>query len=333
MKILKVIAGTGLALSLGALSPAFASMPQMANNQSNSPSASTAYQKETNGTAQKGEASEVTPGVEESNSGAKESTGAGGVQLSAESLSQQQSRIARQIHRLDNDLNDAQSYEAQGRQELTNGDLSSARRDFQTSEHILRMANGGQNFQAAYLGESPRQEQALVEKEIKKAEAKGVDVSNAKYFCEQGKDALDKGEQFAASRDFRAAALALGVPVEVGFAEVWEAPVPASSQQSMSSNNQGIMSKDREIKNEISAAKNNNEDVTDAQYFETDAEQAFDKGNEQRAERDLRAAQRALDENSAQNSNSSESSSTETAPSTSNMNSAQTASSGDQANR
>ena len=67
----------------------------------------------------------------------------GSAMPSSMNIAEQESNIGRQIHRLDPDLSDAESYEANGREEWGKGDTSAAQRDFRIAQHILRMATGG----------------------------------------------------------------------------------------------------------------------------------------------------------------------------------------------
>ncbi|MFZ0679244.1 hypothetical protein [Candidatus Binatus sp.] len=233
---------------------------------------------------------------------------------SSTSMSDQENNIGRQIHRLDRDLSDAASYQAQGREELSKGDTAAARRDFRNAEHILKMATGGKSFQPTIMGENPRQQQVVVEDNIAQAQKSGVDVSDAQHYLDMGKDALTKGDQAKASRDFRSAELALGIPVEVGYAEIWEAAVPVSEQQNaaaagtQSDTFQAATGRPRtqsEIQSDINQAASQGKDVTDAQAFLNDGEQAQNSGDQSKAQRDFRAAERSLGMSEAYNTSGS----------------------------
>lgn len=232
---------------------------------------------------------------------------------SSMSMSDQESNIGRQIHRLDRDLSDAESYQAQGREELGKGDTASARRDFRNAERVLQMATGGKSFQPTVMGENPRQQQVVVEDNIAQAQKSGADVSDAQHYLNMGKDALSKGDQAKASRDFRSAELALGIPVEVGYAEIWEAAVPADEQQNAAAGTQsdiyqmanGHPRTQSEIQNDINQAASQGKDVTDAQAFLNDGEQAQNSGDQAKARRDFRAAERSLGMSEAYSSSSS----------------------------
>jgi hypothetical protein len=102
------------------------------------------------------------------------------------------------------------------------------------------MATGGGNFQPALLSENPQAQEQIVEKALAQAEQNGADagenasnLTDAHRYLAEGQEALKKGQQAEASRDFRAAELALNVPVEVGYAEVWESEIPIGDDKSM----------------------------------------------------------------------------------------------------
>jgi hypothetical protein len=305
----------GLALSLGTFSPALAQTsgntnPATGTTNSDSTtsvtnSSGTSSMSPTSGTSSmspmsnpesdnqsSAEAQDLSKGATPGEANATSST----------SMSEQESNIGRQIHRLDRDLSDAASYQAQGREELSRGDTASARRDFRNAEHILRMATGGKSFQPTIMGENPRQQQVVVEDNIAQAQKSGVDVSDAQHYLDMGKDALTKGDQAKASRDFRSAELALGIPVEVGYAEIWEAAVPVNEQQNAAAATQSDTSQpangrprtQSEIQNDINQAASQGKDVTDAQAFLNDGEQAQNSGDQSKAQRDFRAAERSL---------------------------------------
>jgi hypothetical protein len=313
----------GLVLTLGAFSPVFAqntdsTIPQGGNSSASSGSGSW-QSSQPNENQDQNENQSQNEG-ENQNSATEQGNNQGqpGVNaVSASSLSHQESRIGRQIHRLDKNLSDAESYEAEGREDWMSGDTAGARRDFQIAEHILRMATGGGNFEPAMLGGNPYRQEKMVENAIKQAEANGQNVSDAKQLLKKGKDALNNGDMAKASRHFRAAELALGIPVEVGYAEVWESAIPlnarqngsAESQQhtpeqgseansqSQSGNQQTAWNQSQNVKNDINRAAGQGKDVDDAKFLLHDGEQALQNGDQAKAQRDFRAAERALSMN------------------------------------
>jgi hypothetical protein len=164
------------------------------------------------------------------------------------------------------------------------------------------MATGGRNFEPAFLGENPEQQEMRTEGAIKQAQASGMDVSDAEYYYNEGKSALDNGKKEKASRDFRAAQLALGIPVEVGYAEVWEAEVPANGEYTAAANDSQTQQSDTgmtssNMSNAMSSNASNGTNVVDARTFLRDGEQALQNGDQNQAQRDFRAAERALSMN------------------------------------
>jgi len=324
----------GLALSLGAFSPALAQTSGDTNGNTNPATGTTNSDSTTSVTNTTGTSSgtSMTP-ASGTSSMSPAANPESDTQSSAEAqdlskgatpgeatttpssmnMSAEESDLGRQIHRLDRDLSDAASYEAQGREELSKGDTAAARRDFRNAEHILKMATGGKSFQPTIMGENPRQQQVVVEDNIAQAQKSGADVADAQHYLDMGKDALNKGDQAKASRDFRSAELALGIPVEVGYAEIWEAAVPASEQQNamagtQSDNLQAANGRPRtqsEIQNDINQAASQGKDVTDAQAFLNDGEQAQNSGDSSKAQRDFRAAERSLGMSEAYNTSGS----------------------------
>ncbi len=232
---------------------------------------------------------------------------------SSMSMSEQESNIGRQIHKLDRDLSDAESYAANGREEWGKGDTAAAQRDFRIAQHILRMATGGKSYQPTFVGENPLQQQAMVENAIAQARKNGGNTSDAQHYLDKGKDAMNRGDQNQASHDFRSAELALGIPVEVGYAEIWEAEVPGAEQQSafggpQSESFQAAMSRPRtksEVKSDIDQAASEGKDVSEAQAFLKEGEQALNDGDQTKAQRDFRAAERAISMNEAYNASGS----------------------------
>jgi hypothetical protein len=235
-----------------------------------------------------------------------EQQGQGQAQPNAK-LSQEQSHIGRMIYRLDRDLSDAETYEAAGREDWSNNDVAGAERNFHTAEHILRMATGGASFGPAFFGQNPHQQEMVAEKALKEAKKAGANVSDAQAYLDQGKQALNKGHDAEASRDFRAAELALGIPVEVGYAEVWEAEVPVRTQnRGTAENQQGepqtengpvAMAQPNNNWGEMNGARENSRNIGDAQMFLRAGEQALANGDQAQAQRDFRAADRALSMN------------------------------------
>ena len=314
----------GLVLTLGAFGPAFAQNSAVPNpggaNSSATTSGAGTWQ---NDQTEEDQHQNQNSAPEQQNSSAP--SAATGV--SASSLSQQQSRIGQEIHRLDRNLSDAESYEAEGREDWMSGDTAGARRDFRIAEHILKMATGGGSFQPSYFGGNPQQQEQLVKKAIKQAESNGQDVSDAKQLLKKGQDALHSSDMAKASRHFRAAELALGIPVEVGYAEVWESEIPPGAQNSFAGNqnpaqedqqhgtaqgsqpnsgNQQIASgESQNLRNDITRAAGQGKDVDDARFLLHEGEQALQNGNQEKAQRDFRAAENALSMN--ENSNYSDS--------------------------
>ncbi len=228
---------------------------------------------------------------------------------SSMSMAEQESNIGRQIHRLDRDLSDAESFEANGREEWGKGDNIGAQRDFRIAQHILRMATGGKSYQPTFVGENPLQQQAMVENAIAQARKNGGNTGDAQHYLDKGKDALNRGDQNQASHDFRSAELALGIPVEVGYAEIWEAEVPGAEQQNaaagpQSESSQAAMARPRtksEVQSDIDSAASQGKDVSEAQAFLKEGEQALNDGDQNKAQRDFRAAERAISMNEAYN--------------------------------
>jgi hypothetical protein len=230
-----------------------------------------------------------------------------GAEVSSANLPQEQSRIGRMIYRLDRELSDAETYEAAGREDWNNNDIAGAQRNFRTAEHILTMATGGANFEPAFFGQNPHQQEMVVEKALDEAKKAGANVTDARAYLDQGKQALNEGRDAEASRDFRAAELALGIPVEVGYAEVWEAEVPVRPNSSGTAQNhegppqaeQGPVAMMQPNNNwgEMNGARENSRNIGDAQIFLHAGEQALANGDQAQAQRDFRAADRALSMN------------------------------------
>lgn len=313
----------GLVLTIGAFGPVFAQNSTTSNDGGAKSSASGG-----GGSWQNSQSEEN----QDQNSASEQQNNtdqSGANRISASSLSQQESRIGRQIHRLDRNLSDAESYEAEGREDWMSGDTAGARRDFQIAEHILKMATGGGTFQPTYFGGNPQQQEQVVKNAIKQAEADGQDVSDAKQLLKRGESALNSGDMAMASRHFRAAELALGIPVEVGYAEVWESEIPPGAQQNgiaqnqnrtpenqqqareegeeaNSADQQSASGQSQSVQNEINRAAEQGKDVDDAKFLLQEGEQALQKGDQNKAQRDFRAAERALSMNETNNySNSS----------------------------
>lgn len=321
MRMTKMMIAGGLVLTLGAFSPVLAQSPKNSTSQNTSYSdtsntnpsqasnptdqnqdqdqnSATNDQSSDQANAQQNENSENQQNQTSSNQQSEASA-------TASSLNQQQDRIERQIRHLDRDLSDAESYEAKAREAWNDNNTSEAQRNFRTAEQILKMATGGGNYQAAMLGENPQHEQWMTEKAIKHAKASGVDVSDAEHYYQDGKDALNKGDKAEASRDFRAAQLAAGVPVEVGYAEVWEAKIPAGERENqMASAQEGNESGAWAQPNSQSAMNSSTDQkqMDDAQTFLRHGQEALKNGDKSQAQRDFRAAERALSMNETSNS-------------------------------
>jgi hypothetical protein len=219
------------------------------------------------------------------------------------------------IHRLDRDLSDAETYEAAGREDWSNNDIPGAERNFRTAEHILRMATGGGNFGPTFFGQNPHQQEMVIEKALNQAKKAGADVTDARAYLDQGKQELNEGRDAEASRDFRAAELALGIPVEVGYAEVWEAEIPvriqnrgkAENQQAepQAENGRRAMTQPNNNYRETNGMGQNGRNIGDAQMFLRAGEQALANGDQAQAQRDFHAADHAMSMNeSARYSNS-----------------------------
>jgi hypothetical protein len=228
-------------------------------------------------------------------------------------LSQEQSHIGHMIYRLDRELSDAETYEAAGREDWSNNDIAGAQRNFRTAEHILRMATGGGNFGPAYFGQNPHQQEMVAEQALNQAKKAGANVTDARAYLDQGKQALKQGHDAEASRDFRAAELALGIPVEVGYAEVWETEVPVQSQNRGTAENQQGEPQAENGQMTMTQPNNNqgqtngmgqNGNLGDAQSFLRAGEQALANGDQAQAQRDFRAADRAMSMNESGHSNS-----------------------------
>jgi hypothetical protein len=227
-------------------------------------------------------------------------------------LSQEQSHIGHMIYRLDRELSDAETYEAAGREDWSNNDIAGAQRNFRTAEHILRMATGGGNFGPAYFGQNPHQQEMVAEQALNQAKKAGANVTDARAYLDQGKQALKQGHDAEASRDFRAAELALGIPVEVGYAEVWEAEVPVQSQNRGTAENQqgepqaenGRMAMTQPNNQGEMNGTGQNGNLGDAQSFLRAGEQALANGDQAQAQCDFRAADRAMSMNESRYSKS-----------------------------
>jgi len=308
----------GIALTLGAFSPALAQTSGNTN-----PATGTTNSDSTTSVTNSSGTSSMSPA---SNSQSENESSAEAQDMnksptpseanatpSSMNVSQQESNIGRQIHRLDRDLADAQSYETEGREELGKGDTAGAQRDFRNAERVLKMATGGRSYQPTSMGENPRQQQVIVEDNIAQAQKNGVNVSDAQHYLDKGKEALSRGDQNKASQDFRSAELALGIPVEVGYAEIWEEEVPADVQQNAAAGTQSDIYQSAtahprtqsEIQNDINQAASQGKDVTDAQAFLNDGQQAQNSGDQTKAQRDFRAAERSLSTSEAYNTSSS----------------------------
>jgi len=118
-------------------------------------------------------------------------------------------------------------------------------------------------------------------RDIDQAQAQGYDVSDAQYFANRGRQALDHGNQNRAVRDFDKAQAALR---ESGFEGVQEA----------SGNNQASWNQARQLRRDINRARAQGFDVTDAQHFADQGRIALEAGNTVKAAREFAAAENLL---------------------------------------
>ncbi len=159
-------------------------------------------------------------------------------------------------------------------------------------------ATGGTIFQPAMLGQSAQEREKLAEHAIDREKARGVDVSSAEQCLTRGKDALKRGDEMQANRDFREAELSLGIPVEVGYAEVWETGVPRTASSTSGKNGSQANQSGAATSSRGQTAMTSQQDrIGDARSFIDNGERALGNGNKTEAERDFRAADRALSMN------------------------------------
>jgi hypothetical protein len=244
------------------------------------------------------------------------------------------------------DVSDAEYYENRGRQELNNGNFHRARLEFNKAETALDNAgfqgatamnqenynqenytsNSGDNWEHYNQGNTGSNtsgwtEARQIRRDIGQAQSEGIDVSDAQYYANRGREALQNGNQAQARNYFNKARNSLSasgysMAENASQGSNWENYNTENSnsgnynQGSYSENtgNQASWSQERQVKREINDARAQGLDVSDAQYFARRGRQALQNGNRDQAETYFDQAETALQDagfqtNQASNSN------------------------------
>lgn len=242
-----------------------------------------------------------------------------------------QNRLVRDINRAiasGADVHEATTFENRGLQALQNGDTSDAIKEFRGAEMALgndsrneqpfmnTASNGEPGFNSENYSGSGWNQAWQLRRDIDQAQAQGYDVTDAQYFANRGRQALDNGSQNKAMRDFNKAEAALQ---ETGFQGVQQAynnpnqnsnsqnQAWNSSEQSMagtgssqalmnsgSENNRTGWNQAQQLQRDVSRAEAQGFDVTDARHFVTQGQKALENGNMNKAAREFAAAQDLL---------------------------------------
>jgi hypothetical protein len=229
------------------------------------------------------------------------------------------------------DVSQAQQYESQGRQALSNGDRDQASRYFEDAENALqdagfqtaeannegtynaetsnwRTSNRNYNQEASGNGSSQARE---VRREINQARAQGIDVSDAQDYENRGRQELQNGNREMARNNFNKAETALDNAGFTGAQARNEGNYTSGNYNSQNYNessgwntgtSQSASSQAQALRRDIDQARSQGIDVSAAQDWARRGRQAQRNGDQQQALNDFNNARNSLNASGFQSS-------------------------------